>query len=111
VDEIVIFEPLGREEIAQIVDIQVRLLQQRLAARRLTVTLTPGARDYLADKGFDPTFGARPLKRLIQREVQDALAMKLLAGEIRDGDEVEIDRGEDGLEFRTTRQAIGAVSA
>jgi ATP-dependent Clp protease ATP-binding subunit ClpB len=106
VDEIIVFSLLGREEIAQIVDIQVRLLQQRLAARKLTVTLSPAARDYLADKGFDPTYGARPLKRLIQREVQDALATKLLAGDIRDGDHVEIDRGPDGLEFRVAQPAV-----
>ncbi|MDP9341565.1 MAG: ATP-dependent chaperone ClpB [Actinomycetota bacterium] len=100
VDEIIVFSPLGRDEIAQIVDIQLRLLQERLAARKLTVTLTAAARDYLADRGFDPTYGARPLKRLIQREVQDALAMKLLSGEIRDGDHLDIDRGPEGLEFR-----------
>ncbi len=102
VDEIVVFQPLGRDEIAQIVDIQVRLLQERLAARRLTVELTPAARSYLTDKGFDPAYGARPLKRLIQREVQDVLAMRLLAGEVRDGDHVEIDRGVAGLAFRVT---------
>ncbi len=99
VDEIIVFSPLGRDEIAQIVDIQLRLLQERLAARKLDVTLTGAARDYLADQGFDPTYGARPLKRLIQREVQDALAMKLLSGEIRDGDAVTIDRGDEGLAF------------
>jgi ATP-dependent Clp protease ATP-binding subunit ClpB len=103
VDEIIVFHPLGKDEIAQIVDIQVRLLQQRLVDRKLSVTLTAAAREYLATKGFDPSYGARPLKRLIQREVQDALAMKLLAGEIREGDVVEIDRDgpEEGLAFRT----------
>ena len=102
VDEIIVFHPLGKDEIAEIVDIQLRLLQQRLADRKLTVTLTPGAREYLATKGYDPSYGARPLKRLIQREVQDALAMKLLAGEIREGDAVLIDRNGDegGLAFR-----------
>ena len=105
VDEIIVFSPLGRDEIAQIVDIQLRLLQERLAARRLTVRLTDAARDHLADMGFDPTYGARPLKRLIQREIQNALAMKLLAGEIREGDEVEIDRGAEGLEFRVAEPA------
>ena len=102
VDEIIVFHPLGKEEIAGIVDIQVRLLQERLADRKLTVTVTPAAREYLAVKGYDPAFGARPLKRLIQKEVQDALALKLLSGEIRDGDAVEIDHGPDGLEFRRT---------
>jgi ATP-dependent Clp protease ATP-binding subunit ClpB len=101
VDETIVFHPLGKDEIAGIVDIQIRLLQQRLADRKLTVTLTTSAREYLAVKGYDPTYGARPLKRLIQREVQDVLAMKLLAGEIAEGGAVEIDRGEEGLAFRT----------
>jgi ATP-dependent Clp protease ATP-binding subunit ClpB len=105
VDEIIVFHPLGKDEIAGIVDIQIRLLQQRLADRKLSVTLTPAAREYLAVKGYDPTFGARPLKRLIQREIQDALAMKLLSGEIRDGDAIEVDRNGDGLEFRSLEQS------
>ena len=105
VDEIIVFHPLGKEEIAGIVDIQVRLLQRRLANRKLTVTMTPAAREYLAVKGYDPAYGARPLKRLIQKEVQDVLALKLLSGEIREGDEVEIDRGSEGLEFRRLEPA------
>jgi ATP-dependent Clp protease ATP-binding subunit ClpB len=111
VDEIIVFHPLGKDEIAQIVDIQVRLLQQRLADRKLTVTLTPEAREYLADKGYDPSYGARPLKRLIQREVQDALAMKMLAGEIGDGAAVQIDRDESrqGLVFRPVEHAEAAT--
>ena len=98
-DEIIVFHPLGKDEITGIVDIQLRLLQQRLADRKLSLTLTPAAREYLAMKGYDPQFGARPLKRLIQREVQDVLAMKLLSGEIRDGDAIEVDRAAEGLEF------------
>jgi ATP-dependent Clp protease ATP-binding subunit ClpB len=109
VDEIIVFHPLGKEEIAGIVDIQVRLLRQRLADRKLTVTLTPAAREYLAVKGYDPSYGARPLKRLIQKEVQDALALKLLSGELREGDSVEIDHGPDGLEFR--RLELAAASS
>src|SRR5262245_45941148 len=101
VDEIIVFQPLGREQIAAILDIQVGLLQERLAARRLTIELTEGAREYLANAGFDPAYGARPLKRLIQREVQDPLATKLLGGEVRDGDHVVVDRVADHLEFRT----------
>jgi ATP-dependent Clp protease ATP-binding subunit ClpB len=100
IDEIVVFEPLGRDEIAQIVDIQLRHLAERLEERKLSVTATDAAREYLANKGFAPAFGARPLKRLIQREVQDALAMKLLGGEIREGDAVEIDVEGGGLAFR-----------
>jgi ATP-dependent Clp protease ATP-binding subunit ClpB len=102
VDEIIVFHPLGKDEIAGIVDIQLRLLERRLAERKLSVTLTPSAKEYLTTAGYDPAFGARPLKRLIQREVQDVLAMKLLAGEIREGDRVEIDGdgAEGGLVFR-----------
>src|SRR5204863_1420414 len=98
VDEIVVFEPLGREEIARIVGIQLGGLERRLAERRLHITLTDAACEYLAEKGYDPSFGARPLKRLIQREVQDPLAMKLLSGDVREADEITIDRGAEGLE-------------
>jgi ATP-dependent Clp protease ATP-binding subunit ClpB len=100
VDEIVVFSALGRDEIAQIVDIQLRGLVARLADRKLSIELTDAAREYLANKGYDPSFGARPLKRLIQREIQDVLAMKLLAGELAEGSTIEIDAGEDGLVFR-----------
>ncbi|MGH2597220.1 MAG: AAA family ATPase, partial [Actinomycetota bacterium] len=107
IDEIVVFDPLGRDEIRQIVDIQLRGLQERLEERKLTVTLTDDARDYLANKGYDPAFGARPLKRLIQREVQDPLAMKLLSGELHDGDTVEIGGGDGGLVIRSASTAPG----
>ncbi|HMC36490.1 MAG TPA: AAA family ATPase, partial [Actinomycetota bacterium] len=105
VDEIIVFHPLGKDEIAAIVDIQIRLLVQRLAERKLTVTMTPAGREYLALKGYDPSYGARPLKRLIQREVQDALALKLLSGEIKEGSVVEIDREGEGLVFRSLEPA------
>src|SRR5213594_856050 len=103
VDEIIVFQPLGRDEIAQIVDIQVRVLQRRLEGRKLAISLTDAAREYLANKGFDPSYGARPLKRLLQREVQDVLAVKLLAGEIAEGDEVEVDAEGGGLSFGVRR--------
>jgi ATP-dependent Clp protease ATP-binding subunit ClpB len=106
VDEIIVFSPLGREQIGQILDIQIELLSERLASRRLTVEITDGAREYLANKGFDPAYGARPLKRLIQREVQDRLATMLLGGELRDGDHVVIDRSQQGLTFE-----VGAGSS
>jgi ATP-dependent Clp protease ATP-binding subunit ClpB len=105
VDEIVVFDPLERDQIRRIVDIQLRQLQERLAERKLTLVLTDAARDRLGNLGYDPAFGARPLKRLIQREVQDPLAMKLLAGEIHDGDTIEVDATEDGLVFRTSSSA------
>ncbi|HEY6678808.1 MAG TPA: ATP-dependent chaperone ClpB [Actinomycetota bacterium] len=103
VDEIIVFQPLGRDEIAQIVDIQVRMLRRRLEGRRLVISITDAARDYLTNKGFDPTYGARPLKRLIQREIQDALAVKLLSGELAEGDEVEVDADGGGLTFGVQR--------
>jgi ATP-dependent Clp protease ATP-binding subunit ClpB len=101
IDEIVVFEPLGREEIAQIVEIQLGLLRRRLAERDLTIELSDEARAYLANKGYEPLFGARPLKRLIQREIQDPLALKLLSGDIRDGDKIRVDVDNDRLAFDT----------
>jgi ATP-dependent Clp protease ATP-binding subunit ClpB len=100
-DEVIVFEPLDKGEIARIVDIQVRDLARRLAARKLEIELSPGAREYLAEKGYDPSFGARPLKRLIQREIQDPLAMQLLSGELSEGVRVVVDRDGDGLAFRS----------
>ena len=97
----VVFNPLTRADISKIVDIQVGLLQERVADRHLILRLTDEAREYLANKGYDPTYGARPLKRLIQKEIQDRLAMMLLAGGIHEGDAVEISAGKKGLEFKT----------
>jgi ATP-dependent Clp protease ATP-binding subunit ClpB len=105
IDEIVVFEPLDRDDLRQIVDIQVGLLVQRLAQRSLSVELTDAAREHLADAGYDPTFGARPLKRLIQRELQDPLAMKLLAGEVAEGDTVVVDAVEGGLTLTARKPA------
>jgi ATP-dependent Clp protease ATP-binding subunit ClpB len=102
VDEILVFEPLSRDQIAKIVDIQLRSLRERLAERKLALTLTDQAREYLANAGYEPAFGARPLKRVIQREIQDKLAMALLAGDIHDGDDVVIDTGEGGLVLQTS---------
>jgi ATP-dependent Clp protease ATP-binding subunit ClpB len=107
VDEIVVFQPLGRAEIAQIVDIQLRQLQGRLADRKLELELTPAARDYLANKGYDPAYGARPLKRVIQREVQDALAMELLGGEVHEGDRIVLDTRDGLLTFDREPEGSG----
>jgi ATP-dependent Clp protease ATP-binding subunit ClpB len=101
IDELLVFEPLGRDEIAQIVEIQLRSLRLRLEDRHLSLELSDDAKGYLANKGYDPAFGARPLKRLIQREIQDPLAMQLLAGEIHDGDVVRIGSAGDGLTIST----------
>jgi ATP-dependent Clp protease ATP-binding subunit ClpB len=97
IDEIVVFEPLAREHLRQIVEIQLRALRARLSERGLTLEITESALDWLGNRGHDPAFGARPLKRLIQRELQDPLAMKLLSGEINAGDTVKVDATEDGI--------------
>jgi ATP-dependent Clp protease ATP-binding subunit ClpB len=99
IDEVVIFHPLGREELARIVDIQLEHLRRRLEAKRLQLEVTEAAKALLAREGYDPTFGARPLKRTIQRLVQDPLALRLLEGEFRDGDTVRVDAAGDALAF------------
>ena len=99
VDEVVVFHPLTRDELRQIVDVQLVRLRQRLEERKIELELTDKARDYLAENGYDPSYGARPLKRLIQRELETALGRKLLSGEIRDNSRVKVDAGARGLEF------------
>ena len=99
IDEIVIFHPLTRENLAAIVDIQLKRVEALLADRGIRLDVTEGARFYLAEVGYDPDFGARPLKRAIQRELQDPLALKVLAGEIQQGDLILVDRGPEGLTF------------
>jgi ATP-dependent Clp protease ATP-binding subunit ClpB len=98
-DDLIVFGALGTEELARIVDLQVTRLARRLADRRLTLTVTDAAREWLSLTGFDPVYGARPLKRLVQTAIGDQLARALLAGEIRDGDEVVVDHvlGADSL--------------
>jgi ATP-dependent Clp protease ATP-binding subunit ClpB len=99
VDETIIFNNLGRDEIKMIVDIQLKRLRQNLAARKLTLDITDGAKALLAQAGYDPVYGARPLKRTIQRLIQDPLAVKILAGEFKEGDRVKIDVEDDELSF------------
>ncbi len=94
-DDIVVFSTLTAEDLGQIVEITVDRLQRRLSDRRLELAVTPAARLWLADHGFDPVYGARPLRRLMQREIDDRLARALLAGEIHDGDAVKVDLAED----------------
>jgi ATP-dependent Clp protease ATP-binding subunit ClpB len=90
-DDVVVFHSLATEELTSIVDIQVTQLGKRLAARRLTLDVSPAAREWLAMNGFDPVYGARPLRRLVQSAIGDQLARGLLAGEIREGDTVRVD--------------------
>ncbi len=99
IDEIIIFHALAKEHLAKIVDIQVGLLTERLAEQKFSVELTEAAKEYLIDVGYDPNFGARPLKRAIQRHVQDGLAMKILEGAFSEGDNILVDKGADGLDF------------
>jgi len=96
-DETVIFDRLAREDMAGIVDIQLGRLLKRLAGRKIELALDDGARQWLADEGYDPVFGARPLKRVIQRTLQNPLAEMLLSGDVRDGDRIEVSAGADGL--------------
>jgi ATP-dependent Clp protease ATP-binding subunit ClpB len=91
VDEVVIFNPLGKEHITKIIDLQLNHLRGLLADRKITIELTPGARELLFERGYDPQFGARPLKRAIQRLIQDPLALKILEGEVTPGQTVEVD--------------------
>jgi len=99
VDEIVIFHQLGKEQLVEIVGIQLQRLERLLSGRSMTLDVTPGARAWLAETGYDPVYGARPLKRAIQREVQDSLALKILNGEFREGDSVVVDFVNGGLVF------------
>jgi ATP-dependent Clp protease ATP-binding subunit ClpB len=100
VDEIVVFHSLSRSDLARIVDIQLERLERLLAERKLTLVLTDAARNFLAERGYDPVFGARPLKRAMQRYLQDPLALALLEGEFGEGDTVEVDAAGDELAFR-----------
>jgi len=100
IDEIVIFNSLGREEIKRIVDIQMALLRRRLNGKKIDVELTDQAKDFLAESGFDPVYGARPLKRSIQHLIQDPLAMKILEGSFKDGDHVCVDVKDSEIVFQ-----------
>ena len=106
IDEIVVFHPLRKEHLTGIVDIQLRRVAELLAQKGFGLEVTEAAREYLAEVGYDPAFGARPLKRAIQRELQDPLALKVLAGDFREGDTIRVDRGPEGLTFTAVRSAI-----
>ena len=95
-DDVIIFDALSPEELVSIVDIQLAQLGKRLAQRRLELQVTPKAKEWLAERGFDPLYGARPLRRLVQQAIGDQLAKMLLAGEVHDGDVVPVHVSADG---------------
>jgi len=99
IDEVIVFHRLGMDEITQIVEIQLRQLAQRLADRKIEVTLSEAAKRHLAEVGFDPVYGARPLKRAIQRLVLDPLATQILEGRFKEGDHILVDSDQDQVIF------------
>ena len=111
VDEVVVFQSLTREQVADIVELQLRRLEERLADRGIRIELTDAAKEFLAEAGWDPTYGARPLKRAIQRLVENPLAMRLLDGALEDGDKVRVDAGDGELVFDNVGAAEPAPTA
>jgi ATP-dependent Clp protease ATP-binding subunit ClpB len=106
VDDIVVFHPLGESQLTHIVDLRLKDLQKLLVDRKITLELTDAAREAIFKAGYDRAYGARPLKRAIQRMVQDKLAMKILDGSVMHGDHVVVDAGGDGLAFRVQREVV-----
>jgi ATP-dependent Clp protease ATP-binding subunit ClpB len=105
VDEIVIFESLRREDLEKVIELQLSRLQKLIEDRQLKVELDASAKRFLAERGYDPVYGARPLKRALQRYLQDPLAMKLLSGEFVPGDTIVVEAGTDALRFRKKPRA------
>jgi ATP-dependent Clp protease ATP-binding subunit ClpC len=110
IDEVIIFHTLTREHVLQIVDLQMKEVESRLAEQGLSIDLTNAGREWLANEGYDPQFGARPLRRTLQRRVENPLALQLLQGEFAPGDVVIVDAGEDGLVF-TKKEPVALESA
>src|SRR6267378_4210010 len=110
VDDIIIFRPLTHEDIEEIVDIQIKRVEKLLADRKLRLEVTPAAKKLLVAEGYDPVYGARPLKRAIQRLLQNPLAVGVLEGQCAEGDRVRVDRAKDGnsLTFEKARETVRA---
>src|SRR5690606_9976146 len=106
-DEILLFQRLQRDQIKGIVDIQLRYLERLLADRRMSLELDDKAKALLAERGYDPVYGARPLKRVIQSELQNPLAEKILKGEILDGAKIEVGVNKDALSFKIQNPKAG----
>jgi ATP-dependent Clp protease ATP-binding subunit ClpB len=109
VDEVIVFKPLTQEQLAAIVDIQLANLEKRLADRKIQLQVTDAAKRLLAERGWDPVYGARPLKRTIQRLVQDPLAMRILEGEFKEGDQIVVD--VEGGEITFAKARAGAAAS
>ena len=107
VDEVVVFEALSREQLAEIVELQLARLRERLAERRIELEVTDAAKELLAEEGWDPAYGARPLKRAIQRLVENPLALRLLEGEFAEGDVVRVGATDDELVFERVERGDG----
>jgi len=101
IDEIIIFDYLGQKEIKQIVDLELDKVEKRLSRKDIKIMVTEKAKDYLAEKGFDPNYGARPLKRLIQKTILDPLALKIVIGEIKEGSRVTVDLENKEIVLKT----------
>jgi ATP-dependent Clp protease ATP-binding subunit ClpB len=110
IDEVIEFEPLSKDQIAEIVDLQLARLRERLAERRIELELTDAAKDALAEAGWDPAYGARPLKRAIQRLVENPLALRLLEGDVADGDTIRVDAEDGELRFEKAAAATAAAA-
>jgi ATP-dependent Clp protease ATP-binding subunit ClpB len=109
IDEIVEFHPLSREQLGEIVELQLRRLRERLAERGLSLELTPAAKEAVAEAGWDPTYGARPLKRALQRLVENPLALRLLEGEFSEGDTILVDARDGELVFEKAATIAAAA--
>jgi len=113
IDEIVIFNPLGKEQLANIVKMMLKSVEQLLAERQITLEITPAAIELLLNEGYDPAYGARPLRRTIQRLIQDPLALQILEGKVLPGDRVRVDRDgqKDAMRFErvTAKQPAAAA--
>lgn len=105
-DHVIVFKPLTKEHMKQIVDIMMKKLGDRLKDRRIGLTITEDAKEYLAENGYDPIFGARPLRRLIEKEIETPLAKMIIAGEVKEGQLVRIDRAEDGLKLEVAKELV-----
>jgi ATP-dependent Clp protease ATP-binding subunit ClpB len=103
IDEIILFKRLARADMGSIVRIQLARVEKLLADRRMAIALDDGALHWLAEKGYDPVYGARPLKRVIQKDLVDPIAKKLLAGELEDGSVIQVSAGEGALEIGKAR--------